>query len=99
MEGSITVIYENGVLRPLTPLQLPERTCIRIRLEQVATEGAQELRRQVQEVLAAAGIITMPPIAPQTPPSLSPERREELALKFSVGGPLSELIIEERQKR
>ena len=35
MSQMITAIYEDGVLRPLTPLELPDRTEVRIRLERV----------------------------------------------------------------
>ena len=33
MERSITVIYEDGVLRPLIPLALPEHSRVRVRIE------------------------------------------------------------------
>ena len=33
MEKVITAVYENGVLRPLSPLSLPEKAHVRLRLE------------------------------------------------------------------
>lgn len=33
-QTTITAIYENGVLRPLKPLQLPEKTRVTLQIEQ-----------------------------------------------------------------
>lgn len=33
MSQTITAVYENGVLRPLTPLELPEKTRVKLRVE------------------------------------------------------------------
>ena len=33
MSQTITAVYENGVLRPLKPLALPERTRVRLQIE------------------------------------------------------------------
>jgi len=100
MTTMITAIYEEGVLRPLTPLSLPEHSRVRIQVEQVPTpEETTAHRRRVREALIAAGLsrplsIPLPAASP-----LSSERREELARAFSTGGPLSKLIIEEREGR
>ena len=37
MDQTITAIYENGVLRPLTPLALPEHTEVEISLKPLPT--------------------------------------------------------------
>ena len=99
MNSTVMAIYENGVLRPLTPLTLPERTQVRLHVEQVsATMDIAAHRRQVRGALVAAGL-SLP--VPDTPPpaiSLSAERREELAHLFSADRPLSRLIIEERDE-
>jgi len=100
MDSIITTIYENGVLRPLTRLVLPERARVQVRVEQVvAPTEATEHYRQVHEVLVAAGLSL--PVSPPLPGSspISAERREELARLFATGRPLSELIIEEREGR
>lgn len=33
MSETVTAVYENGMLRPLTPLSLPERARVRLRIE------------------------------------------------------------------
>lgn len=33
MSETITAVYENGVLRPLTPLKLPDRSRVRLHIE------------------------------------------------------------------
>ncbi len=96
MNSTVTAIYENGVLRPLTPLALPERARVQVHVRLESTD-MDEHRRQVREALVAAGL-SLP--TPDTPPAASPisaERRDELAHRFAVGRPLSELIIEERE--
>ncbi len=35
MDQSITAVYENGILRPLTPLELPNNTQVKLHIEQV----------------------------------------------------------------
>ena len=40
MNNTITVVYENGILRPLVPLALPEHARVQIRVEQVAMPAA-----------------------------------------------------------
>lgn len=102
MSYSITAIYENGVLRPLVPLTLPEHTQVQLHIQPMLTStlDVAEHRRRVQEVLVATGL-SLP--APDTSPvfkPLSAERRKELAQLFGrTGRPLSELIIEERKGR
>jgi len=99
MDQTITAIYENGVLRPLTPLVLPERTEVQISIKLPPPDAAAEThRRRVREVLVAAGI-ALP--AADTPPAtpLSEEERNELARRIPTGRPLSEIIIEEREGR
>lgn len=34
MDRTITAVYENGVLRPLTPLNLPNQTQVRLQIEE-----------------------------------------------------------------
>ena len=99
MESTITAVYENGVLRPLTPLELPEHARVRVRVEQVTPENGSELHRQVREALVSAGLSSSPTTPPAMLSSISSDRREQLAHIFAVGRPLSEIIIEERQRR
>lgn len=98
MDQTITAIYENGVLRPLTPLALPEHTAVEISLRPLpATATAQAHRHLIHEVLIAAGLVLL---APDTPPSvfpLSEGERNALARRIPAGRPLSEIILEERE--
>ena len=54
-------------------------------------------RDRVRAALVAAGLSLPAPDAPIVG-QLSPEQREELARRISVGQPLSELIIDERER-
>jgi predicted DNA-binding antitoxin AbrB/MazE fold protein len=93
-------IYENGILRPLTPLALPEHARVEVYVQQVlAPIDAAEHRRQVREALVAAGLSLPGPLSPPASSPISAERREELAHLFAGERPLSELIIEEREGR
>lgn len=81
MAQRITVIYEGGVLRPLSPLGLPEHSQVEIDIHQVssATDSAAH-RDQVKQALVNAGL-SLPTInttAPAATQFLS-ERRDELA--------------------
>ena len=96
MNESITAIYENGVLRPITPLALPEHTKVQLWIQSPPPDDAAEThRREVVAALVAAGL-TLPTldISPAMP--LSEEERDELARRIPPGRPLSEIIIEER---
>ena len=100
MNNTITAVYENGVLRPLTPLTLPEHAHVQIQLRQVLTPTeASEHRRRIREALVAAGLSPPTTDVPSAFRPISAERREELARLFATGRPLSELIIEEREGR
>jgi predicted DNA-binding antitoxin AbrB/MazE fold protein len=96
---SVIAIYENGILRPLTPLVLPERARVKVLIQQVLANGDAAAHRQhVREVLAEAGLgLQGPPVSPKS--SISAERREELAQRFAAERPISELIVEEREHR
>jgi predicted DNA-binding antitoxin AbrB/MazE fold protein len=95
----ITAIYENGVLRPITPLALPEHSRVQIQIQaSPVVESPAEHRRRVHEVLVAAGLsLPRPPDLPEAKP-LSAERREELAYILAASGSLSEVIIAEREE-
>lgn len=100
MNSTVMAIYENGVLRPLAPLALPEHARVQIQVRQVLTPtDAAVHRRQVREALVAAGLSLPSPPPPPASSPISEERREELARLFAAGRPLSELIIEEREGR
>lgn len=98
MSQMITAIYENGVLRPLTPLELPDHTEVLIRLETVLERPEAEThRREVDRVLTAAGL--MLPRVTDHPSLLTDAARAALSRRIPAGRPLSEIIVEERAER
>ncbi len=55
-------------------------------------------REAITQALREAGLLDEPKVAPDLP-LISDEKRAELAKKLSVGRPLSEIIIEDREDR
>ena len=99
MSQVINAIYERGILRPLEPLTLAEQSQVKIQiLETTSSEGATDENRRVEAVLLAAGLI-QPLNPPPDAPHVSAERRQELARLYAAGGPLSEMVIAEREGR
>jgi predicted DNA-binding antitoxin AbrB/MazE fold protein len=99
MEQIINAIYENGVLRPLTPVDLPEHSEVEIAIRSTTPDESATHRRKAEAALIGAGLLQPQLATSMTRSPLSPERREELARRFAKGGPLSEIIIEEREGR
>lgn len=95
MSETIVTIYENGVLRPLTPLSLPEST--RVVLQIVTSDSAvEEERRHVRQALLDAGVIRPRPTTEQVEP-VSEEELEQAAIALAKAGPLSEQILADRE--
>lgn len=97
MTKIITAVYENGLLRPLSPLNLREHQVVRLQLlPDKSTDEEDEAVRS----LIAAGILTPPPGHSDVEP-ISEQERRELAetLGKAPGKPLSKIIIEERGGR
>lgn len=94
MTEIVTAVYENGVLRPLGPLNLREHQTVRVQV--LPEEPADEVEEVIQN-LVQAGLLTPPPGYSEVDP-VSEEERRELAeiLGKAPGKPLSEIIIEER---
>ena len=97
MTKIITVVYENGLLRPLSPLNLREHQVVRLHL---LPDKPTDEEEEVVRSLIAAGILTPPPGHSDVEP-ISEQERRELAetLGQTPGKPLSEIIIEERGDR
>jgi predicted DNA-binding antitoxin AbrB/MazE fold protein len=97
MGQAITVMYEKGVFRPLMPLRLKDRSLVQIQI--ISEPQAEEAEREeALRVLREAGVIRPHPPAPQRVPV--DEGRLEAARKaLGAAGPLSELIIAERDGR
>lgn len=97
MPETIPAIYENGVLRLLTPLALPEHTAVEIQIVKPAAGEAAE-RQQIRRVLAEAGIIRPQAVKASVQP-VSETELAAAAQALGQAGPLSELIIAERAGR
>ena len=97
MTGTIPAIYENGVLRLLTPLPLPEHTPVEIQII-TPTPAAETERQRVRRALAEAGLI-QPLAVTETPQAISETDLAVAAQTLGQAGPLSTLIIDERAGR
>ncbi|MBA3944701.1 MAG: DUF104 domain-containing protein [Herpetosiphonaceae bacterium] len=94
---SVPAIYEDGVLRPLLPLALPEHSHVQLTVAVEAIAPAIN-REQLQAALALTGLsLVDSPVHGVQP--LTPEAREALAAQVPQGRPLSEIIQEEREGR
>lgn len=95
----IPAVYEDGILRPLEPLDLVEHRVVYVQiLEPQAEPSPIELHATATRLLQEAGLVVpAPQPAGDRPAQISPERRAELARLFSAGPPLSELILEDRE--
>jgi predicted DNA-binding antitoxin AbrB/MazE fold protein len=97
MTETILAVYEEGVLRPLKPLQLKEQQQVYIQVvpkEAADDEGATAIR-----ILVEAGMMRVPDRKVPPPPDPIPEHeRRALAesLAQAPGKTLSEIVIEER---
>jgi predicted DNA-binding antitoxin AbrB/MazE fold protein len=100
MGQTITAVYENGVLRPLKPLALPEHAQVELDIRPLVTPAdATAQREQVRRALADAGLLaSITPSHEQKLP-LSAHERSALALALAESGvaPLSIAILEERE--
>lgn len=93
MSEILTAVYEQGVLRPLHPVDLRERQIVRL---QVLSELSDDVERVI-DTLVRAGLLTPPPGYSEVSPPSKEERRELAEELGRVSGkPLSEIIIEER---
>jgi predicted DNA-binding antitoxin AbrB/MazE fold protein len=57
MTQTITAVYENGILRPLTPLVLPEHSQVEIEVRSVSGQSAPTRRERARLALVAAGLL------------------------------------------
>lgn len=96
MNRTITAIYENGILRPLSPLDLPEQSQVQLDVRQVIAPSRSAKHRHLHDALVSAGLVAGASETASTKSRISIERRKELAEIFSSEKPLAELISEDR---
>ena len=94
--SEITAIYENGILRPLTPLTFSEGQQIRLQILPELLPSTEPIDR-VLEPLVKAGLLTLP-LGRGDVPTISEAQLRELtqSLQTASGKALSEIIIEDR---
>ena len=83
MSGNIVVVYEKGVLRPLRPLNLPERTRLEIRIVET-DEGEMTEAEKAYQVLVQAGLVR--PSAPTELELISEKARLQAADAYGQAG-------------
>ena len=101
MAEIVTAVYENGMLRPLQPLNLRERQMVRLQIvqeEPVVQEEPDEIEEVIQSLVASGLMRPCPNRGTPPPDPVSEEERRRLAdiIGRAPGKPLSEIIIEER---
>lgn len=96
MSTEINAIYENGLLRLLSPVSLPERAQVRVRI--LTAENVDDELERAEAALITAGLVK-PKTIPEGLDPIPAARRAELARLYAVGGPLSKQIIAERDAR
>ncbi len=95
-QQTVNAIYQNGVLRPVVSLDLPENT--EVELDVKIIENKSDSREQIGEFLVRKGLsLRKKSVVPKQ--SLSDEERERLAKLFSAPQTLGELINEDREER
>ncbi len=93
---NITAIYQNGVLRPLVSLDLPENS--EVELDVKIIERKENSRQAIGEMLVRKGLSRRKEkVEPKQ--NLSSEERARLAEIFSAPQPLGEIISEDREDR
>ncbi len=100
MAEIVRAVYEQGILRPLTPLDLPEHSQVEIEVRTIpGTLEPHVLREQVRAALDAAGILA--PVTSADLPPLSETERAALADRLAVrdAKPLSRIIMDDRGER
>ena len=96
MSTTFTAIHEGGVLRPLTPLSLPEHARVQVKIvKSTRKKNAASGREQVYNVLHDAGLVK-PQATPDALLSVSEMELAAAADALGTAGSISDLIIAER---
>ena len=97
MSQNIQAIYENGILRPLQPLDLPENETVNITVLDEVSNEEETHRDKVSRVLREAGLTSQMKFP--NAKKLSDEERKRLGKLFSGEKSLGEYIDEDREAR
>ncbi len=97
MNQNIQVIYKNGVLRPLQPLDLPEDKILEINVRDEISYDEETHQDKVSKVLREAGLTSQMKFP--NAKKLSDEERHRLGKLFSGEKPLGDYIDEDREAR
>lgn len=97
MERSIAVVYEKGMLRPLSPLNLPEHTRLEIQIVEAEDESKHDAEKAYQ-ILIQAGLVQPSVLRDRQPAPISAKERREVADAYGLAGSLSDVIITERDR-
>lgn len=96
MSATVAVVYRKGALWPLRPLNLPENTRLEIKLPAPLTQVMSEAEKAYQVMLQAGLIQPSIPVESEPIPTSELQR---VADAYGQAGPLSELIIAERDEQ
>ena len=99
MSQNIQAIYENGILRPLQPLDLPENKTVNITVLDEAPNGEETMLEKADRVLRETGLISPLKFPVTEKDILSEENRQRLGKLFSGEKPLGDYIDEDREAR
>lgn len=97
MNQNIQAVYENGILRPLQRLDLPENKTVNITVIDESPNGEETHRDKVSRVLREAGLTGQMKFP--NAKRLSDEERKRLGKLFSGEKSLGEYIDEDREAR
>lgn len=96
-------IYRDGAFYPNEPVALADNTEVAMTVDPVKPvtgsgeeSDADRKRREIHEILAAAGVIRPGPVPGPTKSPISPEREAEIARKLAEIGDIYGIIREER---
>lgn len=97
MTQNIQAIYQNGVLRPLQPLDLPEDKIVEIDVRDTVENDTETMAEKADRVLREAGLLSS--IKFPNAKRLSDEERKRLGKLFSGEKSLGDYIDEDREAR
>jgi predicted DNA-binding antitoxin AbrB/MazE fold protein len=99
MSQIVTAVYEEGVLRPLHPLNLRDRQQVRLQL--LPDDSEENETSMAVRILVEAGLMRSPKQGTPPPDPVSREERLALAKRISQapGKSLSDIVIEDRGER